>query len=66
MQRAEIAFVLKRDLTGRSVTAADVIAATEGVMACFEIVDSRIDGWQIKIQDTVTDNASCGVFVLER
>lgn len=46
------------------VTAADVMAATEGVMACFEIVDSRIDNWQIKIQDTVADNASCGVFVL--
>jgi len=60
----EIAFVLKRDLKGPGVTAADVLAATEGVMACFEIVDSRIRDWKIKIQDTVADNASCGVFVL--
>jgi 2-oxopent-4-enoate/cis-2-oxohex-4-enoate hydratase len=60
----EIAFVLKRDLQGPGVTAADVLAATEGVMACFEIVDSRIRDWKIKIQDTVSDNASCGVFVL--
>lgn len=60
----EIAFVLKRDLIGPGITAADVLAATEGVMACFEIVDSRIHNWQIKIQDTVADNASCGVFVL--
>lgn len=60
----EIAFVLKRDLQGPGVTAADVLAATEGVMACFEIVDSRIHDWKIKIQDTVADNASCGVLVL--
>ncbi|HLO61829.1 MAG TPA: 2-oxopent-4-enoate hydratase, partial [Azonexus sp.] len=60
----EIAFVLKKDLMGPGVTNADVLAATEGVMACFEIVDSRIENWKIKIQDTVADNASCGVFVL--
>ena len=60
----EIAFVLKKTLQGPGVTAADVLAATEGVMACFEIVDSRIRDWKIKIQDTVADNASCGVFVL--
>jgi len=60
----EIAFILKRDLQGLGIGAADVLAATEGVMACFEIVDSRIRDWKIKIQDTVADNASCGVFVL--
>ncbi len=60
----EIAFVLKKDLMGPGVSAADVLAATEGVMACFEIVDSRVTDWKIKIQDTVADNASCGVFVL--
>lgn len=60
----EIAFVLKHDLAGPGVTVADVLRATEGVMACFEIVDSRIRDWKIKIQDTVADNASCGVFVL--
>ena len=60
----EIAFVLKRDLRGPGVTAADVLAATECVLPCFEIVDSRIQDWKIKIEDTVADNASCGVFVL--
>ena len=60
----EIAFMLKKTLKGPCITAADVLAATDGVMACFEIVDSRIQDWKIKIQDTVADNASCGVFVL--
>ena len=60
----EIAFILKKDLMGPGVTNADVLAATECVMPCFEIVDSRIENWQIKIQDTVADNASCGLFVL--
>lgn len=61
---AELAFVLKHDLKGPGITAMDVIRATDYVLPCFEIVDSRIENWQIKIQDTVADNASCGVFVL--
>ena len=61
---AELAFVLERDLVGPGITATDVIRATAYVAPCFEIVDSRIRDWKIKIQDTVADNASCGVFVL--
>ena len=61
---AEVAFVLKRDLCGPGITAAEVIAATDFVCPCFEIVDSRIEDWKIAIQDTIADNASCGMFVL--
>lgn len=61
---AEIAFILKDDLIGPGVSDADVLAATEAVCACFEIVDSRIENWNIQIIDTVADNASCGIFVL--
>lgn len=60
----EIAFILKKDLLGPGITAADVLAATDCVIPCFEVVDSRVEDWQIKIQDTVADNASCGLFVL--
>ncbi len=60
----EIAFVLRHDLAGPGLSNADVLRATEGVLPCFEIVDSRIRDWRIKIQDTVADNASCGYFVL--
>ena len=60
----EIAFMLKADLCGPGVTREDVLNATEWVAPCFEIVDSRIADWKIRIQDTVADNASCGVFVV--
>lgn len=61
---AEIAFILKKDLKGPGVTSEDVLNATDYVRPCFEIVDSRIIDWKIKIQDTIADNASCGVFAL--
>ena len=60
----EIAFCLKHDLLGPGVTAQQVLDATDWVAPCFEIVDSRIENWNISIVDTVADNASCGVFVI--
>lgn len=60
----EIAFCLKHDIKGPGITAQDILAATEWVAPCFEIVDSRIENWNISIVDTVADNASCGVFVI--
>ncbi|HET6415969.1 MAG TPA: fumarylacetoacetate hydrolase family protein [Polyangiales bacterium] len=60
----EIAFKLKKDLKGPGVSNQDVLDATDYVMACFEVVDSRVHDWRVKIQDTVADNASCGLFVL--
>ena len=56
--------VLKEDIQGPGITKKDVILATEKIVPCFEIVDSRIHDWKIKIQDTIADNASCGIFVL--
>jgi 2-keto-4-pentenoate hydratase len=61
---AEIAFILKDGLSGSKVTAEDVLDATEYVVAAFEIVDSRIKGWKLKLPDTVADNASSGRYVL--
>lgn len=61
---AEIAFRLKSDLIGPGISGNDVLNATESVAACFEVVDSRIRDWKIKIQDTVADNASCGTMAI--
>lgn len=60
----ELAFVLKDDLAGPGVTALDVLRATDYVTPCFEVVDTRFHDWKIAIQDTVSDNASCGILVL--
>ncbi|MEZ5167382.1 MAG: hypothetical protein R2695_13175 [Acidimicrobiales bacterium] len=61
---AEVAFVLGADLPAVGVTAADVAAATDHVVAAIEVCDSRIAGWDISLFDTVADNAPSGVFVL--
>ncbi|WP_022958201.1 2-keto-4-pentenoate hydratase [Spongiibacter tropicus] len=61
---AEIALLLKQDLSGEQLTIADVIAATDWVLPALEIVDSRIADWDINIVDTISDNASSGVLVL--
>jgi 2-keto-4-pentenoate hydratase len=60
---AEVAFMLSADLDGEPSTA-DVAAATACVVAAIEVVDSRVAGWDIRITDTVADNASSGLFVL--
>ena len=61
---AEVAFVLTADLAGGKVSVDDVRQATSYVVAAFEIVDSRVKDWCIKLADTVADNASSGRYVL--
>ncbi len=61
---AEVALVLGRDLTMERPTTADLIRATEFALPAIEIVDSRIEAWNIRFVDTVADNASSGLFVL--
>lgn len=61
---AELAFVMERDLTGPGVTAARALTAIAGVLPAVEIVDSRVADWEIKLVDTVADNASSGLLVV--
>jgi 2-keto-4-pentenoate hydratase len=61
---AEIAFVLKKDLKGPKVTTMDVLLATDYIVPALEIVDSRVKDWQIKLPDTIADNASSGLYAL--
>lgn len=61
---AEIAFLLGEDLPDRDVTKEEVLSATKYICAAFEIVDSRVADWKIKLADTISDNASSGRYVL--
>lgn len=62
---AEIAFVLSKNLDmNGEITVKDVLESTAYVLPSLEIVDSRIADWKINILDTVSDNASCGKYVL--
>ncbi len=60
----EPAFVLKKDLKGPGVDIKAVMDATDYITVCFEIIDSRISDWRIKLQDTVADNGSSALVVL--
>lgn len=60
---AEIAFVLSRDITA-PITEAEAPQYVSDIYASFEIVDSRIANWDIRLADTVADNASSGLYVL--
>jgi 2-keto-4-pentenoate hydratase len=61
---AEVAFTLRSDLDRADLTLDQVRDAVDTAVAAFEIVDSRIANWDIRLTDTVADNASSGLFVL--
>jgi 2-keto-4-pentenoate hydratase len=61
---AEVAFRLGADLDRPDLTLDQVRAAVDTAVAALEIVGSRIAGWDIRLVDTVADNASSGLFVV--
>ncbi len=61
---AEICFRLARPLRGPGVTVADVLAATAGVSAAIEVIDSRIRDWKLTLVDTIADMASSARIVV--
>lgn len=60
----EIAFLLGRDLEGKAVTAAQVLAATEACFGAIDVLDSRYTGYKFTFNDVTADNASSAGFVL--
>ena len=60
----EIGYVLGSALPGADCTEEDVLAATEYIVPSLELIDSRITNWQIKLPDTIADNASSAGVIL--
>lgn len=61
----ELAFILGRDLAA-DATIEDVYDAVASTHLAVEIIDSRVRDWNIRLVDTVADNASCGAVILDR
>jgi 2-keto-4-pentenoate hydratase len=60
----EVAFILGETLPGEGCTEEDVIRATEYVAPSIELIDSRVLDWNIRIADTIADNASSAGYIL--
>lgn len=58
----ELAFLIGRSLAGPGVTLQTALAATDALAVAVEVIDSRIEDWNIKLPDTIADNASYGGF----
>ncbi|MFM0223715.1 2-keto-4-pentenoate hydratase [Paraburkholderia dipogonis] len=61
---AEVAFVIGRDLRMSNPGQLDVLNAIDYALPALEIVGSRIANWNIRITDTIADNASSSAYVL--
>jgi 2-keto-4-pentenoate hydratase len=60
---AEIALVLHQPLRGPGVTTIQAAQAVGGAVAALELVDSRIEDWNITLVDTIADLASSAAIV---
>jgi 2-keto-4-pentenoate hydratase len=61
---AELAFVMGRDLDMQAPGQVDVMNAIDYALPALEVVGSRIADWNIRIGDTIADNASSSAYVL--
>ncbi|MCC6306026.1 MAG: fumarylacetoacetate hydrolase family protein [Rhodobacteraceae bacterium] len=61
---AEVAFVIAAPLTRSDLTMVELLGAIAYALPAIEVVGSRIANWDIRIADTIADNASSGLHVL--
>jgi 2-oxo-3-hexenedioate decarboxylase len=59
----EVAFLMKRPLSGK-VTAAAALAAVEAVAPAMEVIDSRYENFKFNLVDVIADNTSSSGLVI--
>lgn len=60
----EVGFILGKDLPQGEITLDVLKDAISAAVASIEIVGSRVENWDIRITDTIADNASASHFVI--
>jgi 2-keto-4-pentenoate hydratase len=60
---AEIAFEVSTELRGPGLDREDVERAISGARAALEVIDSRIENWEVTLVDTVADLASTAAVI---
>jgi 2-oxo-3-hexenedioate decarboxylase len=61
---AEIAFILKSELSGPDCDVAAVIAATDYVTPALEVIDSRYENFRFDLTSVIADNTSAARYVV--
>ncbi|MGE4372085.1 MAG: 2-keto-4-pentenoate hydratase [Xanthobacter sp.] len=59
----EIAFLMKRDLSG-AVSPAEALSAVEAIAPAMEVIDSRYRNFKFALPDVIADNSSSSGFVI--
>jgi len=61
---SEIAFIMKKDLEGDSLSIEEIMDAVDYVVPVMEIVDSRYENFNFNLPDVLADNSSSSRFVV--
>lgn len=61
---AEVAFVMERAIDNPDASLEELLSSIAYTLPAIEIVDTAVANWNIKLFDTIADNASAGGYVL--
>lgn len=60
----EFAYKLRKSLDAPNISRSDVVDATEFIVCALEVIDNRVDMTDLKIYDSIADNAAFAAYTL--